>query len=221
MIISITAITGTPGSGKTAVARLLRKKGYKVIDLKRFAVSNGCVSGIDSRRNTREIDVPKLNRLLKPALKTAAEGIVFIEGHLSHLLDFADVVVVLRCAPSVLVGRLRRKRWRGSKVRENIQAEALGIITFEAMELRKSEVGIGIKPNLLSDDIKSVVSKGRRLNRNSVFELDSTNAPPDALASAILEIAAGKRSCSRYRAGRISWSKDIMEHREILNLIAD
>ncbi len=227
----IIAITGTPGCGKTAVARLLRKKCCKVIDLKRFAISNGCVAGIDRRRSTKEIDVPMLNRKLKQHIGTRIENreprivvsnrdsrshesripqsAIFIEGHLSHLLDFADIVVVLRCAPSVLAGRLRRKGWRRAKVTENVQAEALGIITFEAIELRKGG----------SKRMKS--GRGRGLNTRSVFELDSTNAAAEALAENVLEIASGKNSGSRWRVGRISWLKDVTEHREILDLLME
>lgn len=196
--------------------------GFRAIDLKRFAIKNGCVSGIDEKRNTREIDVPLLNRKLKRHIRSIksrkssrpdspdSKGSVdfqdsptFIEGHLSHLMGFADIVVILRCTPSILAKRLRRKGWRRAKIAENLQAEALGIITFEALELGKGGKG----------------DAGRDLYRNSVFELDSTDAPPEALASAVLDIVSGKGA--KWRAGRISWSKDVTEHEKELGLLLE
>ncbi|MDD5503015.1 MAG: adenylate kinase family protein [Candidatus Thermoplasmatota archaeon] len=185
----IIAISGTPGCGKTSVAKVLRKQKYSVIDLKKFAIENGCVSGVDKKRDTREIDVPKLNRKLEPAVsEMAKDDHIFIEGHLSHLLDFVDAVAILRCAPSALAARLKNKRWRKAKVVENLQAEALGIITFEALRLRKC--------------------KG-----DKIFEIDVTDSSPEETASKILRIISSRPPKS---GARISWSKDIMENAEIL-----
>lgn len=185
----IVAISGTPGCGKTSVAKALRKMAYPVIDLKRFAIKGGCVSGIDRKRDTREIDVPALNRKLEPvACEMAKDDHIFIEGHLSHLMDFVDAVAILRCAPSTLSKRLKNKKWRKSKITENLQAEALGIITFEALRLRE---GRGEK----------------------IFEIDVTEASPENAALEILKIVSKRRLKS---GARVSWSKDVLENPEIL-----
>jgi adenylate kinase len=45
-----------------------------------------------------------------------------------------DLVVVLRCRPSVLEKRLLAREWPLAKVRENVEAEALDVILVEAVE---------------------------------------------------------------------------------------
>ena len=46
----IIAITGTPGTGKTAVASILEKKGFTVVDLKKVAFDNKFIIGFDKKR---------------------------------------------------------------------------------------------------------------------------------------------------------------------------
>jgi adenylate kinase len=55
----IIAITGTPGTGKTTVASILKKKGFIVVDLKQVAFDNDFIIGIDKERNSSIVDVKK------------------------------------------------------------------------------------------------------------------------------------------------------------------
>lgn len=41
--------------------------------------------------------------------------------------------IVLRCSPTVLEGRLKRKHWSKHKIRENLQAEILDICLWDAV----------------------------------------------------------------------------------------
>lgn len=54
-------------------------------------------------------------------------------GHLSHHLT-VDLIVVLRCRPSVLAIRLGERGYSQDKVKENVEAEALDVILIEAVE---------------------------------------------------------------------------------------
>lgn len=121
------AITGTPGTGKTAAAEVLRSKGYEIIDLSAFIAGNGLLGELDEERDTREVDIDKMRRLFSRRNRLSA----VVEGHLSHCLR-CDIVVVLRCHPDVLAERLRSRGYAEGKVRENVQAEILDIILCEA-----------------------------------------------------------------------------------------
>ena len=131
MIISI---TGTPGTGKTTISNELRKR-YDVIDLNDFVKKNGLLGKFDEGRDTHEVDIRKLKKML--ALPKT--GVVFCEGHLSHFLD-CDIIVVLRCNPSVLFERLKERNYSESKITENVQAEVLDVILVESVDTGKTVV---------------------------------------------------------------------------------
>jgi len=150
------AVTGTPGVGKTTACALV--KVARVVHVNEFAEEVGACTGYDRKRGTKEVDVDKLRRAVSDL-----EGDVILEGHLSHYLS-PDVAIVLRCSPSVLEERLRRKRWSARKVRENVEAEAVDVVLVEALE----EVP-------------------------EVCEVNTTSMTPKAVARAIEDILKGKR----------------------------
>lgn len=117
------ALTGTPGTGKTSVAD--RLDGVRVIHLNEFAEKNGLV-GDDG-----EVDVRLLNTYLDNELAERT-GAVLFEGHFAHDLSELDIVIVLRCQPSRLATRLSKRDWSKEKLRENMEAEAMGLIAAEA-----------------------------------------------------------------------------------------
>jgi len=127
MIISL---TGTPGTGKTAIASYLRDNGEQVIDLNRYIEDNGLKERFDRKRDTYNVDVSKLNASLKE--NVSKEGNVFLDGHLSHFLD-CDIIIVIRCDPSILRERLRKRNYAPQKITENVQAEVLDVILCESI----------------------------------------------------------------------------------------
>jgi adenylate kinase len=121
------ALTGTPGTGKSTVAALLRPR-WAVVEVADLARDR------DAARPSREgieVDLPRLRRRLTG--RAAFEGVDVVVGHLSHLLPLRDVVV-LRCHPTELARRLRRAR-RGAALdrQENVLAEATDVILLEAI----------------------------------------------------------------------------------------
>ncbi len=124
------AITGTPGVGKTTLARLAGERlGWTVVDVKQWAHEAGCVVGHDAADDADVIDVDALCELVPDD-----DGSTIIyEGHLSHLLEL-DVAWVIRCDPRVLRARLEARGYPPAKVVENLEAEALDLILQEALE---------------------------------------------------------------------------------------
>ena len=152
------AMTGTPGTGKTSAAERLRQRGYEVIDLNAFIAENGLLGEEDTERDTREVDIDSMRTVFSRRDKLSA----IVEGHLSHFLG-CDIVVVFRCHPDVLAGRLRARGYSESKVRENVQAEILDVILCEADG-----------------------SKAR------VFEIDTTDLTPEETADKMEDVIKGK-----------------------------
>ncbi|MBN2735052.1 MAG: adenylate kinase family protein [Methanomicrobiaceae archaeon] len=122
-------ITGTPGTGKSAVSEILRKKGYNVV-LQNDTVKDYVISD-DNKRDTAVIDEELWAENFQPF-----DGI--IEGHLTHLLP-CDLVVILRCRPDVLKKRLIKRGYAPEKVSENAMAEALDAALIETLECHPEE----------------------------------------------------------------------------------
>ena len=123
-------ITGTPCTGKTTLASKLNGRLIKINDI---AVSNGFVVGIDEQKGYKVIDIERLSRHVGELIRDCDETLIF-EGHLSHLCDGADRVIVLRVRPEVLKKRLEARDYPESKIRENLEAEALGVCSAEAFD---------------------------------------------------------------------------------------
>ena len=121
------ALTGTPGTGKTSVSKVLRDRGYDVLDMTQYIKEHDLREEYDPDRDTYDVDVERLNDAL------AHYDDVIFEGHLAHFMD-VDSVIVLRCHPDVMKTRLEARGYDESKVLENIQAEVLDVILFEAVE---------------------------------------------------------------------------------------
>jgi len=124
------AITGTPGTGKTSVAKLLAKKlGWKFIDLYKLARESRCISGFDEKRKCDIIDTKKLAKVVSGEPEHAV-----LDAHYSHEMP-VDAVFVLKTNPGILRARLREKGWPDRKIEENVQAEIMEVCKTESLEL--------------------------------------------------------------------------------------
>jgi len=112
-------ITGTPGTGKSQVARELSKGlSLELIDLKKVVHRNHLLGA------RHEVDIKKLARALVAELK-GKKGYV-IEGHLACEMKLpADYIFILRSSPEALQRRFKKRRYPGKKIEENIEAELL------------------------------------------------------------------------------------------------
>jgi adenylate kinase len=153
----LVAISGTPGTGKSSAAKLLDGRGYHVIYLDRLAEERKLITGIDEARGAREVDIERLDQEIRVPVKLG-----FLVSHYAHLMS-VNIAIVLRCHPRVLADRLRSRGWSDAKVRENVEAEAIDVITQEAVS---------------------------RLP--FVFEVDTTASTPEVTTTTILAILQGK-----------------------------
>lgn len=89
-------------------------------------------------------------------------SILIVEGHLSHLCEGADKMIVLRLNPSILRGRLEERNYTESKIQENLEAEALAVCSAEAYDIygeKTNEIDVSDKSiEEIRDLILSIVS---------------------------------------------------------------
>jgi adenylate kinase len=161
----IVVITGVGGVGKTTVAKLLSKK----LGWKRLYV------GYDRKRKSWIVDMQKMKREMRKIERQEKDLIV--ESLYAHFFD-AGIVAVLRCKPKVLEKRLKKKYSWHTKIAENREAEIIGLITQEAVEIH---------------------------GRKKVFEFDTTNITPNQTATQIKRVIEGKNFRKKYKAGSIDW----------------
>tara|TARA_B100002051_G_C16419340_1_gene478593 strand:- start:6 stop:512 length:507 start_codon:yes stop_codon:yes gene_type:complete len=115
------ALTGTPGTGKTTISALLQN------DL--ISLSDYYEKFSDGKTKDGEwvVDIQRLESSIESLEWEIAEG------NFSHQLSIIDKVIVLRCDPAVLVNRLEERNYSSKKIRENLEAEAMGIIYSETV----------------------------------------------------------------------------------------
>jgi adenylate kinase len=179
----IIALTGTPGTGKTSISKILQSKGFEIVDLNKVACEKDFLIGKDEKRDSNIVDIDRFNSYIRD--KYSVKEMVFIEGHLSHLLRSIDKVFVLRCHPNELKKHLSSKGWNEQKIKENIEAEILDIILCESMEIHQ---------------------------KTNIFEIDVSRKSLDDVASSIMEIIDNQfKIMKKYKIGKIDWSEEILK----------
>lgn len=169
-------ISGTPCTGKTTVSEVLSEKlNWELVKINDLAISNNLVLGIEEDKGYKIIDIDALNELLLEIISESNNLIV--EGHLSHLCSGADKLIILRCRPEILEERLILRNYSESKIRENLEAEALGVCSAESLDIYE----------------------------NNVYELDVTNLTVDEAALTIIDVINGQKELSFGEIDFMDW----------------
>ncbi len=147
----IILITGTPGTGKTTLAKLLGERLLsEVVHIAVFATGDVVKS---MEKGTKIVDEQKLEERIKNHIS----GDAIIDGHLSSSFGIGDLVLVLRTNPKTLVGRLKKKGFGDEKIKENLEAEALDVCLIESLERHKDVFEIDTTDRRSDDVIEDVL----------------------------------------------------------------
>jgi len=159
-------ITGTPGTGKTEIARMLAEKaGCALVGLKEFVDANNLFK---KEKGEKIVDTAALGKRLRPALARSRDYVV--EGHLACETRLpADFVFVLRAHPKKLRARLAKRRYGRKKLDGNLEAEMLdycvqrvqkvyGIAPLELDTTRRTV------PQCVAEILKAIKQKKKKLD---------------------------------------------------------
>ena len=128
-------ITGSPGTGKERLARLLAKRfAFDRLDLHQHY---GTISvDYNHRKQCYDLDLKKLEKLVLQGKKKSVKGLIF-DSHISHLLPkkMVDLCIVLtRSDLKKMRRRLKARKYSAKKIRENLDAEIFQVCLNEAKE---------------------------------------------------------------------------------------
>ncbi|MEA1930692.1 MAG: adenylate kinase family protein [Euryarchaeota archaeon] len=127
----------------------------------------------------RDVDRDSLVTDIEAVRSHLGEWDGVLESHLAHHFA-ADRVVVLRCGPADLESRLEARGDPPEKARENAESEALDVVLSEAVEEHGPE---------------------------AVYEIDTTDRDPEAVADDIAAVIAGEREPS---AGEVDFTEYLL-----------
>lgn len=181
----VVAVSGTPGTGKSIFSRTLaRRLGAQLVDLNAL-IKKKKIYRLDAD-GTKIANLRRMREEFARIMKTS-RGSIIVEGLLAHFLqkNYLTHVVVLRTRPKVLERRLQKRKYSGRKLRENVEAEALDLILWEAVHAH------GI---------------------DKVYEIDTTRRKAPAAVKLFLDALDNKVSL---RPGKVSWLEEYFKTGDI------
>ncbi len=187
-------ISGTPGCGKTSIAKELTiMLQAKIISLNELAISDKFSFEYDKERKTYIVDFEIfLPYVLKKIdeIKQTNPPFLIIESHFSDMIPekLIDYAFILRCDPDELYKRLKQKNYSLEKIIENIQAEILGNST------------------------NYFIQKQMKL---PIFEINTSNLSINTVALIIIDIILGKNDGSEYSLGKIDWLEKLFQENRL------
>jgi len=164
----IIAISGTPGVGKTFIAKKMSKAtGGKLeyFDLNNYIKDNRLYDSYDKKDKTFDVDIEMLKKDINPTLKNNTstnkvmkslvgkaitidalmkkipkntDGII-VDSHLSHYLE-SDYCIIVRTDLKKLYKRLKERKYSKSKISDNVEAEIFEACLNEARKLKRNVI---------------------------------------------------------------------------------
>lgn len=129
-------VSGTPGTGKTTVAKALAKKlKTRYLNVNRLIKPYRLAENYDKKRKTKIIDIKKLNQAINNEINKTRKRCI-IDSHLAHELPKKSVAltIITTCNLKTLQKRLKKRNYSKEKIRENLDAEIFDTCYEEAKE---------------------------------------------------------------------------------------
>lgn len=130
-------VTGTPGVGKSRLARgLSRSEGFTHVDLSRMVRKERLYTRFDRTRGSYVLNESRIRRRLE-VISESPKKIIITYHTVGKFLPEHRVrcALVLRLDPAILYRRLRARSWTRRKAWENTEAEILDSSLQGAMRL--------------------------------------------------------------------------------------
>jgi len=153
-------VTGSVGTGKTIVAKKLAKKlGYSYVDVTKLIKENGLYDSVDKKNDCVVVDIDKLNKFLIEIIKLDKK--LVIDSHMSHFLPkkYVDLCIVTKCELKTLEGRLKKRKYSKSKIKDNLDCEIFNVCYEEAISAKHKVFVISTTKRLKIEAIAKDINK--------------------------------------------------------------
>jgi adenylate kinase len=166
-------ITGTPGVGKTTIAKhLTAKLDALYINLTEFTIKQSLILGEDRIRKTKIIDEEKTRIKMAENINATEKTNIIVDGHYAAAVvpkPYVTRVFVLRRNPIELRRLMKKRDFSDAKLRENLASEILDVCLVEAL---------------------------REQEKEKVCELDVTGKTAENVAREVIVILEKRKKCS-------------------------
>ena len=159
-------ITGSPGTGKSTLAKLLVSAlGLLHIDLHELIESDSELSAdFNIKKDCYDLNMDRVEKLVRSKLDANVGKVMVLDSHVAHLLpgELIIGVVVMKCVNlKVLEQRLLERNYSTTKIKENIDCEIFDVCLDEAVELGlpllQIDSSVGIDEIIVVDQVKELL----------------------------------------------------------------
>lgn len=183
-------LSGTPGVGKHTIATTLSSLFDKVtiVDINKIILSEDLL--IPSQRGNHDVDIQKSLDFLTLLLSKKEYQDSIIVGHLApYVIDplLVDLAVILRRSPYELIKIYEDRSYSQTKISDNIVAEILGIISYDALKnfefskLSELEIATGVLPSSSAQKIVNMYMDKKQRSFGNIDWLPLIQNDPEML----------------------------------------
>ncbi|MFX1398983.1 MAG: adenylate kinase family protein [Promethearchaeota archaeon] len=192
--MDLVIITGTPGTGKTIIAKKISEiSNSYVISLGEMVLAEKFITSYDNKRKTSVIDDNKIIKKVINVINNKKKDnydIIIVESHFSDIVpdELIDHAIILRCHPEELIRRLNKRGYASSKVMENVQSEILG--------------------NCMSYLIEKQL-------KTPIIEIDTSSFIAEDVAKKIVDLIFNAEKLDEYPLPRIDWLEILFKENKL------